>query len=131
MSFKTIEVDLPLPTIKEKGKFKNLSLNVYRNAYFRNLNNSKREYADIVRLKLHPHRKKKFKKARITYTLFNKTKHRRDLSNFCVAVDKFFCDVLTSMKIIKDDDCFTVSEVTYRFGGVGEDKIKVLVEEVV
>ena len=131
MSFKTIEVDLPLPTIKEKGKFKNLSLNVYRNAYFRNLNNSKKEFSDLIRLKLYPHRRKSFKRARITFILFNKTKHRRDLSNFCVMTDKIFCDVLTSMNIIKDDDCFTVPEVAYKFGGVGEDKIKVLVEEVV
>ena len=126
-----IEVDLPLPTIKEKGKLKNLSLNVYRNAYFKNLNNSKREFSELIRLKLYPHRKKSINKARITFTLFNKTKHRRDLSNFCSIADKIFCDVLTSMNIIKDDDCFTGPEVTYRFGGVGEDKIKVLVEEVV
>jgi len=127
----TIEIDLPLPQIKEKGKYKNLSLNVYRNAYYRSLNNSKKEFANICELKLHQHRKKSFSRARVTFTLFNKTKHRRDLSNFCVMADKIFCDVLTAMNIIKDDDCFTLPEVVYRFGGVGEDKIKVLVQEVV
>ena len=127
----TIEIDLPLPTIKEKGKLHNLSLNKYRNAYFRSLNDSKKSYGEIVKLKLYPHRKKSFERARATFILYNKTKKRRDLSNFCVMADKIVCDVLTSMSIIKDDDCTNIPEVVYKFGGVGEDKIKVLIEEVI
>ena len=82
----------------------------------------KREYSK--------HRKNTIERARVTFVLYNKTKKRRDLSNFCGMADKIFCDVLTSMNIIKDDDCFTIPEVNYRFGGLGEDKIRVLVEEV-
>ena len=43
--------------------------------------------------------------------------------------DKVFCDVLTSMKIIQDDDCSHITEVRYVFGGIGEDKITAIVEE--
>lgn len=118
-----IVLELPLPTITQKGKKHNLSMNVYRNAYYRDLNKAKKEYSEIVQLKLLQYRRKHFEKISVHFTLFNKNKRRRDLSNFCAVVDKFLLDTMVKMKMIKDDDCDTVPKITYEFGGVLEDKI--------
>ncbi len=122
---KKIEIELPLPKIERKI----LSLNVYRNLNHWAKNKAKRNYAQIVCLELRPFRSVKFDTPVITYTLFSKTKRRRDLSNFCSIIDKFFCDALVDMNMIEDDDCTHLQEINYRFGGYGEDKVVVVVEE--
>jgi len=76
-----------------------------------------------VQYKLIQYRRNHFKQVSVHFTLFNKTKRRRDLSNFCTVVDKFVLDTMVKMKIIEDDDCFTVPNIEYKFGGVSEDKI--------
>lgn len=125
-----IVVELPFPQIKKKNKIGNLGINEYRNAYYRTLNEAKSNYAQICMLKLREHRRKKMERVKVTYLMHSKTKHRRDLSNFCSVVDKFFSDALVSAGIIKDDDVTTVVAVDYRFGGYGEDKFVVVIEEV-
>lgn len=125
-----IDITLPLPKIKQKGKMNNLSFNVYRNAYYRDLGKAKKEYSEIVKLLLSKHRRKQYNKIKITFTLYCKTKKRRDLTNFCAVVDKFASDTLVDMNIINDDDCKHIPEITYKFGGYGEDAVVVRVEEV-
>lgn len=124
-----IEIELPLPKIKEKSKVRNLSLNVYKVAYYRHLNDAKKNYEHIAYLKLKPYKKIRFKEASITYTLFCKNRHRRDLANFLTVIDKFVSDTLVSIKIIEDDDITHIKSVNYRFGGYGEDKVIVRVED--
>lgn len=122
---KRIEIELPLPRIKKQI----VSLNVYRNLNFWLKSKAKKDYAQIVNLKLRPFRRIKFDTPVITYTLYNKTKRRRDLSNFCSIIDKFFCDSLVDMKMIVDDDCTHLKEIDYRFGGYGVDKVIIEVRE--
>ena len=97
-------------------------------AYYRHLNDAKKNYEQITYIKLRPFKKERFDKAIITYTLFSKNKHRRDLANFLSVVDKFVSDTLVSMKIIADDDITHIPEINYLFGGYGEDKVIVRVE---
>jgi len=126
-----IKLQLPIPTIKVKGKHQKLSLNLYRNAHHIPLNNAKRSYKDIVGNLLLPHRRKRLNKVKIAYTIYFATQHRRDLSNFLSVVDKFVADSLVDFKIIKDDSFQYLPEVTYRYGGVGEDYVVVVVDEII
>ena len=125
-----IEIKLPLPKIKQKGKLINLSMNIYRNAYYRSLSQAKKDYNEIVGLILRPYRKEQYRQAKLTFTLYFKTKQRRDLTNFCTVVDKFVSDTLVDFDIVPDDDCKHIAEVSYKFGGYGEDAVVVRVEEV-
>jgi len=126
-----IELKLPIPTIKIKGKYQKLSLNLYRNAHYIPLNNAKRSYKDIVGNFLQPHRRKRLNRVKITYMIYFATQHRRDLSNFLSVVDKFVADSLVDYNIIKDDSFQYLPEVVYRYGGVGDDYVIAMVEEVV
>ncbi len=126
-----IKLKLPIPTIKIKGKHQKLSLNIYRNAHYIILNNAKRSYKDLVGNLLMPHRRKRHNKIKITYTIYFATQHRRDLSNFLSVVDKFVADSLVDYKIIPDDSFQYLPEVVYRYGGIGDDYISVLIEDVV
>jgi len=126
------DIKLPFPKIKQKGKTNNLTLNIYRNAYYKDVCKAKKEYQAFLVLKLRPMRKARYNKIRIIYIMYSKTKQKRDLANFCSIVDKFFQDALVSLKIISDDCQDIVQEVVFRKGDYcKEDYFRVIIEEVV
>lgn len=126
-----MKIKLPFPKITQKKKSNNLTLNIYRNAYYRDLSKAKKEYQQFLALKLRPFRKLKFSKIKIIYIMYSKTKRRRDLANFCSVVDKFFQDSLVSLNIIDDDCQDVVQEVAFKKGSYcDEDYFEVTIEEI-
>jgi len=125
-----INLTLPLPTCTIKGKSKLLTLNLYRNIHYQVSNKAKSNYKDIAWLELRPHRRKNFKKIKIIYTFYFENNHRRDIGNIGAVTDKFFSDSLVDAGIIKDDSHQYISEVSFRFGGIGSQRVEIEIKEV-
>jgi hypothetical protein len=114
----------PLVIIKSNGKSWSINLNHYRNTYYRTLNNLKISYKEEMTLQI-----KKLPlltKIKIIYTLYPATRRLCDVANVCSITDKFFCDSLVELEIIKDDNYLYIPEVNYVFGNV--DKLNPRVE---
>jgi len=113
----------PLYVMQSKTKKFYLNLNVYRNAHFMVLNNTKRAYAEVMKQQVES--LSKLDKIRITYTLYPKTKRLADISNILSIVDKYFCDCLVNFGKIEDDNYLYVPEVNYRIGCVDKHNPRV------
>jgi len=113
----------PLSVPQTKTKNFILNLNVYRNAHFHVLNKAKINYKAIMLeqiIKLNPINEPMC----ITYTLY--PKRLCDISNILTVHDKFFCDALTELNKIPDDNYKYVPKVFFEFGEV--DKVNPRVE---
>jgi len=121
---KIYKLKLPVSVQVSKKKKFNLNLNQYRNTHYRLLCDSKRLYSDIVKEAILQQWGKKlptFNHPEITYTIYHNTKRKFDLSNVCSIVDKYFCDCLTSLNIIEDDDYNYITSINYRYGGLDKE----------
>lgn len=87
-------------------KFFSLSLNDYRNAHYRVLNDAKKVYFDVMERQLMAvdAHIQKLEKIHIDYQIIANNKRKFDNMNFASIIDKFFQDVLEKMGIIKDDN---------------------------
>lgn len=114
-----------------------LNLNVYRNLNYIVNNQMKVAFADL--LSRNPAECFVFKDHiavglpvdppyRFTYTLFQETKRKTDVSNVCCVVDKFCCDALVSLGVLPDDNHNIIKEVVYRYGGVDKENPRVELE---
>ena len=117
-------VDLQRKTKKAKRIY--LNLNVFRNNHYQINNEIKRQYRDIVHLAIlgagYRLDKPLTPPLRATYTLYPQSKRRIDISNPLSIVDKFFCDAITSLNLIPDDDYKNIPEVRYLFGAVDKNR---------
>ena len=125
-----IQITLPLPRYRRKGKSKLLTLNDYRNMHYAISNNAKHEYANTAWLHLRPHRKKRYNRISIEYVLYFDTGHRRDIGNVGSITDKFFSDALVDSGIIDDDSQQYVTEVSFRYGGIGPERVEITIKEI-
>ena len=114
----------PLKVKQTKKKSFILNLNVYRNAHYHTLNNTKKEYKKMVESQIKglpmidvP--------VVITYKLFPPTRRRMDLSNVLAIHDKYFCDALVELGKLPDDTYEWIPQVVYRFGGVDRSNPRV------
>jgi hypothetical protein len=88
-----------------KDKFFSLSLNEYRNAHYRVLNDAKAIYNEVmyralVQCDLHL---AKMNQISIEYQIIACNKRSFDIMNFVCVIDKFFQDVLEKTGVIKND----------------------------
>lgn len=120
--------NLPLEVqVSAKKKFI-LNLNNYRNTHFHVLNKSKVVYTEQVKSILASISNNRYDKIALSYTLYPKDRRRKDVSNICSIVDKYFSDALVEMGIIPDDDYEHVIGVQYLFGSIDKDNPRVEVE---
>lgn len=105
-----------------------VNLNIYRNAYFRLLNDAKVRFKEIVTPSFRNIPKQDH--IRLTYTLYPQSKRKVDTANVCCIVDKFFSDALVEAKVITDDNHTVVLSVLYRYGNVDptNPRCEVLIE---
>lgn len=71
-------------------------------------------------------------KVKITYTYYDNNNRRKDLSNVCAMIDKFFSDCLVEAGVIQDDCIDILPAISYRYGGKDEFKegyVLAIVEE--
>lgn len=115
--------------VGSKGKFFSLNLNAYRNTHYILLNQAKVNF-NLINKKLVKDLPP-LNKVKIVYTVFFKTKTRRDIANILCIVDKFFCDLLVQNKVLKDDDFLHIPEITFKFGGIDKNqRIEITLEEI-
>jgi len=112
---------LTIETGKHKIKKHSIGMNWYRNAHFQVSNQVKKKYQDLVSEQLKEHRFKNYAKVKLYFTYYKKSNRKTDRANFCSIHEKFFCDAIVSMGIIKDDHDGIVKESHY-YGDV-VDKI--------
>lgn len=116
-----IKFSLPLSITPAKAKKKFiLNLNNFRNTYFRTLNDSKHEYAELIK-SIAPKLNYKIEECEITYLYYHGNKRRVDLSNPCSIIDKFTCDGLTDFGYWDDDDSKTITSIHYKAMGIDKD----------
>ena len=119
------EVHLPTHIRVGVHKPKNIPLNLnwYRNAHYTELNNIKLMFTEKVTplIKHLP----EMDLIRISYILYPRTRAVLDVANVCCIVDKFFCDTLTSAKIIPDDNHKTIKMVAFGYGEVDSSNPRV------
>lgn len=117
-----MKINLPLHVWVSGNKKFILNLNNYRNAHFQVLNKAKRLYADEVMAALCGARVEPFNGGcLLTYTLYQPTNRRVDVSNPLSIIDKFTCDALTEIGILPDDSNKYIQSVAYIWGGVDKE----------
>lgn len=116
-------VVLPLFIQLSKKKRFYLNLNNYRNSHYMVLNNSKRIFESqiIKELKNIP----PIINFEIHYYFYSPNKIVRDLANVVSIVDKYFCDTLSEVGIIEDDNTDFLKHVSMTFGGMDRDNPRV------
>ena len=126
-----IKLNLPLEIPISASKKFILNLNNYRNTHYHSLNKSKVNYAELVSSLLGDNTKT-YDQIKLTYTYYPKDKRKRDISNICSIVDKYFCDSLVELGIIPDDNYEHLKEVKYVFGGIDREnpRVEVIIEPI-
>jgi len=123
----TLPISIELGVKKKKRYY--LNLNIYRNTAFHLNNNLKKEFKRLV-VPLLPDIF--YHKYTITYVLYLPNQLKRDISNVCAVVDKFFADALVESGRVPDDNYEHLPLVTYKFGDIHpkEGKVIAYVEKV-
>lgn len=118
-----IPLHINIPRVKSEDKKIMLNMNVYRNLHHMTNNKAKTIFKELISsylsascsaLNLLP-------PYRFTYTLYQASNRSTDIANILSIVDKFTCDALVELGVIKDDNCKILSEVVYRYGGVDKE----------
>lgn len=106
-----------------------LNLNEYRNAHYHVLNQAKINYKSHMSEQIS--KLPKMSKIGVEYRLFVGSRRRCDVMNICSIVDKFFCDALTELGKIMDDDYDHLPAINYRFGGYDKNnpRVEIIIEE--
>ena len=119
---RSMKISLPLSVQISRDKKFILNLNNSRNAHFQVLNKAKKLYAGEVALTLLGRQIPRFNGGcSITYTLYQPTNRRVDVSNPCSIIDKFACDALVALGVLPDDANKYIQCVVFQWGGVDKD----------
>ena len=104
-----------------KIKRHHINLNNYRNWHHQVSNNIKIKYSDIVANKLLRYKNKNFPKIKLEFTYYKPTKAKRDRSNILSIHEKFFCDALTKIGFIADDNDDIIKSSFFSSGGLDRE----------
>jgi len=139
----SLPIRLEMGTYKKSTKTKKagdkkkpfaLNLNVYRNAYHHQLNDSKIIYKEIVKKELELKKIELFGKSKIhiSYKLFSGTKRVADIGNILPIVQKYFEDAFVELGYIKDDNYNFIPKVSYEFGGIDKnnERVEIKIEKI-
>jgi hypothetical protein len=117
----TVKMPISVELGKKKKKKYYLNLNIMRNQVGHLINNIKTEYARIAHSVL-PNDGTFYEHFELEYVLWLPDYRKRDISNVLSIVDKNFCDALVSHGIVTDDNYEYLKKVTYKLGGIDEDR---------
>ncbi len=106
--------------VKKKRKFF-LNLNLFRNNHHHINNNIKKEYKRLIEPLLPD---VYYKHWSVEYELYLPNKLKRDINNVCSVIDKNFCDAFVELGHTEDDNYEYLQQVTYKYGGMDEEKRK-------
>ena len=106
-------------------KNQHINLNKFRNNHFQLNNEMKIMYADLAAAKLRLHRGKNYKKIKLEFTYYKPTKAKRDRANILSITEKFFCDAMTKIGVIPDDNDDYIKSSFYQSGGLDRDNPRV------
>ena len=115
---------MPLHFVICKKKH-HLNLNKYRNNHFQLNNKLKAMYSDLACAKMFRYKNKNHSKIELTFTYYKPTKAIRDRANILSIHEKYFCDALTRMRFIPDDNDMYIQSSHYYSGGVDRDNPRV------
>ena len=124
-----LKITLPRKTKKDKVII--LNMNNYRNLHYIINNQSKQMFKKYVADQLIGF--KISKPVKITYTLHAESNRKIDVANVCCVIDKYFCDCLQELNVIKDDSSEFIPEVIYKMGSKGNRetaRCEALIEEI-
>lgn len=130
-------LSLPLHVVlprKKQARIFILNLNVYRNTHYIVLNQAKALYKAQVEQAFKEWRERDNYYAfpdepyRFIYTVYPANNRAFDISNICSIVDKFTCDALQELGIIRNDNHKIIPEVSYKIGKVDKDNPRVELE---
>lgn len=114
---------LPLSVVIPRKKGDRIwicNLNNYRNTHYITLNKVKqiyKEYVDAAIIDWYADNEDVPKAPLIlTYTVYPATNRIFDVANVCTVIDKFTCDALVELGVIKDDNHKIIQAVNYRIG---------------
>ena len=119
----TVDIPLYLEMGKKKKKRYYLNLNQYRNWAFHMSNNLKKEFKRVVTPSIPDVHYEKFT---VTYTVYLPNRLKRDISNICSVVDKFFVDALVELGTVPEDNYEHLPLITYKFGDIDSKNGKVV-----
>ena len=121
MSQFQVKLPISIELGKKKKKKYYLNLNIMRNQVGHLINNVKKEYARLAHSIL-PNDGTFYEQFELDYELWLPDSRKRDISNVLSIVDKNFCDALVAHEIVTDDNYEYLQKVTYRLGGIDEDR---------
>lgn len=122
-------VPIQVPVSKKKDFI--LNLNKYRNSHWNELGKAKSYFHDYIKNANIEH--ETFQNpVRFHYIYYPKSKHIFDRMNVASIIDKFLCDALIDVGILKDDTYDLVLFPTFEFGGVDKEypRCEVYIEEI-
>ena len=122
----TINMPLYFELGVRKIKRHHINLNNYRNWHHQVSNNIKDNYSDLASAKLRLHKNKQYKKIKLEFTYYKPTKAKRDRANILSTHEKFFCDAMTKIGMIPDDNDDYIKSSFYQSGGL--DRVNPRVE---
>lgn len=127
---------IPIVFNRCKTKKKNFYLNlnsytqVAKNVYGRNA--TKKMYAELIQSNI-SHLKPITGQFKVTYIIYRDYKRKPvlfDLDNVGAIVSKYFMDAIVNAGIVVDDNYNYMKEVTIKYGGKGETRAEVELEEI-
>lgn len=125
-----ITIVSPLRVAQSQTKDFILNMNVYRNAHYRTLHSTKKEYESVMENQI------QFKvpamtKISVTYVVFPQTRRKCDLMNVVSIHSKYFLDTLVKLGKLPDDSYDYVIKESTAFGGVDKDnpRVEIIIED--
>lgn len=115
-----------LPRKTKKDKRVALNLNIYRNLHYLISNQAKHVYKEQMAPQLKGVRFDK--PIEITFTLYKASNRRVDRANVLSIVEKFFCDAMTELGCIEDDNDDFIKATHYYSGGKDKDNPRVEID---
>lgn len=103
-----------------------MNLNNYRNVHFTALNTSKKNYKkEVMKAFIGVIQPLQLTSFEINYVLFAPDRKTRDLANVLSVVDKYACDALVELHVLKDDSVDYLKRITFDYGGIDKENPRV------
>ena len=96
-----------------------MSLNVYRNAHYYQLNKEKETWEQIVSVAVHTQKIKPIERCKVTFEFWFKDKRRHDPDNYSASA-KFLLDGMVKAGVLEDDNFNVIEELSLKQGGISK-----------
>lgn len=126
-----ITIVSPLRVAQSKSKDFILNMNVYRNAHYRTLHSTKKEYESVMENQIRFKVPDSMTKISVTYVVYPQTRRKCDLMNVVSIHSKYFLDTLVKLGKLPDDSYDHVIKESTAFGYVDKDnpRVEIILED--